>query len=120
MKTNLKILLGFTAGVACASVVAGAYGKSGFMAPDEFRDRMHFVATELSALGAHVVFAQKGTLWINTGSVDACMKPPPKPNEVDPRTLVIGAEAAFQYAMGIQAGNEQPIQITAKCHPMGE
>lgn len=118
MKNNLKILLGFAAGAACASVVAGSLEKG--ISPDEFRDRLHFVATELTALGAHVVFTQKGTIWINSGPVDACMKPPPQPNEVGPRTLVIGSQAALEYAHGLAAGNKEPIQVTAKCHPMGD
>lgn len=118
MKSNLKILLGFAAGAACASVVAGSLEKG--ISPDEFRDRLHFVATELTALGAHVVFTQKGTVWINSGPADACMKPPPQPNEVAPRTLSIGSQAALQYAYGLAAGNKEIIQTTSKCHIVGD
>jgi hypothetical protein len=118
MNTNLKILLGFAAGAACASVIAGGFGRE--MPLEEFRDRIHFAATEVSTLGAHVVFMQKGTIWINTGNVDACMKPPPKPNEVFPTTLGIGAQAVEQYGLGLAAGNTDIIRVTSKCHPMGE
>jgi hypothetical protein len=119
MKSTYKVLLGFVAGAACATVIAGTYyGKA--MGPEEFRDRLHFVATELTTLGGQVVFAHKGIVWINASAVDACMKPPPKPNEVGPRTLVIGSQAALEYANGLLSGNTEIIRLTDKCHPMGD
>ena len=114
MKTSWKILLAFTAGVTCASVVAGGIWNRA-IPPDEWLILGNESLVTISELGGQVVKAEKGLVWLSVSSVDSCMVPPPKPKETDPRTFEMGIAALRELYKAQLVGNLEPIRVMDRC-----
>jgi hypothetical protein len=114
MKTSLKVLLAFAAGVTCASVIAGGeWNRS--MPPEEWLRLGNQQVLDISELGVDVVKVDRGLVWLNLSTHDSCMVPPPKPKMTDPRAFEMGIAALRELYKAQLVGNENPIRLTDRC-----